>query len=359
VVAQNEAAALVSSGMSELSQGTPEALARALLLFSRAVEMDPGFAPAYIGLTHAYLESIQDWRHEREWLERAVAAGEKAVELDPTASDAYLPLGIAYRHAGALRKELGLWQRRLELEPNDATARIRGGWVLWFSGRPDEALTWLDLAASQRPDDQWVYFFLGNSHLALGDFAQAVRSYAKALALYPDHSSAQAGVIWSLLAANRDEEARSQLRQFEEGSFDGDRYPLKLADIEYFLGDDENAMLHAREAIAEPGERYWPRGFLASTILGGLLSRGDLAAAEEELQSSEAIDRDRLDGGDEGFMPHVDLAAVSAIRGDVRTACHSLRSAIGAGWRYGSLAARDRLFENLHADDEFLSLLAR
>ena len=112
--------------------------------------------------------------------------------------------------------------------------------------------------------------------------------------------------------------------------------PLKLADIEYFLGEDENASLHAREALAEPKDRYWPRGFLASTILGALLWPADRAGAEEQLGSSERIDRERLEGGDEGYMPHVDIAA---------------------GWRYGSLAARDRLFENLRTDREFLSLV--
>jgi hypothetical protein len=165
-------------------------------------------------------------------------------------------------------------------------------------------------------------------------------------------------VIWSLLAAGRDEEARSHLRRFQTGSMDGDRYPLKLADIEHFLGEDETASRHAREALAEPEERYWPRGFLASTILGALLWPADRVGAEEQLGNSEQIDRERLEGGDEGYMAHIDLTAVEAIRGETRAACRSLRTAIGAGWRYGSLAARDRLFENLRTEPEFLSLIA-
>ncbi len=57
-------------------------------------------------------------------------------------------------------------------------------------------------------------------------------------------------------------------------------------------------------------------------------------------------------------MAHVDLAAVEAIRGEARAACRSLRAAIAVGWRSAPLAARDRLFENLRTDDEFLSLAA-
>jgi hypothetical protein len=181
--------------------------------------------------------------------------------------------------------------------------------------------------------------------------------YRKQLDLHPDHSSAQAGLIWSLLAANKDDEARSQQIQFQTNSYDGDRYPLKLADIEYFLNLDEYASQHAREALSEPDERYWPRGFLASTILGALLWSSDRLAATTHLASSERMDRERLKGGDEGYMPHIDLAAIQAVRGEIRSACRSLRAAIAAGWRYPALAVRDRLFESLRTDPEFISLM--
>ncbi len=355
---QSTAAALVAEGLSELSHGTAESNERAVALFERALGVDAGSAAAYMGLAKAYVQRTDDLLLGRSWLESAVTAGTRAIELDPSLGDAYLALGHAYRIKGWLRDELQLWQRRVQLDASDADASERLGWVLWFTGRADEALPWLHAAVAQRPEGRWAQFYLGNAHLALGDYGEAERMYGRALELHPDHSSAQAGVIWSLLAADRDEEARSHLRRFQTGSFDGDRYPLKLADIEYFLGEDENASLHAREALAEPEERYWPRGFLASTILGALLWPADRAGAEEQLGYSEQIDRERLEGGDEGYMPHVDLAAVEAIRDEARAACRSLRTAIAAGWRYASFAARDRLFENLRTDHEFLSLVA-
>jgi hypothetical protein len=186
---------------------------------------------------------------------------------------------------------------------------------------------------------------------------EAKRYYRKQLGQDPDHSSAQAGVIWSLLAAHEDDEARSELMRFQTNSYDGDRYPLKLADVEYFLNDDENASKHALEALSEPDERYWPRGFLAGTVLGALLWSSDRLAATTQLASSERIDRERLEGGDEGYMPHIDLAAIHAVRGETRAACRSLRVAIAAGWRYPQLAVRDRLFESLRTDPEFISLM--
>lgn len=356
MVDQVSAAALAAEGLSELSQGTVESNERAVALFERASGIDPSFPSAYSGLAKAYVQRY-DLGLGRSWLDPAVTAGRRAVELDPSLGDSYRALGRAYRMKGWLRDELLLWQRRAQLDPNDVDALERCGWVLWFTGRGEESLPWLQTAIAQRPDSEWAHFFLGNANLALGNFGDAELSYRTELELHPDHSSAQSGVIWSLLAADKDDEARAQLRRFQTSSMDGDRYPLKVADIEYFLGDDKNAAVHAREALTEPEERYWPRGFLASTILGALLWSDDRSGAEEQLGNSERIDRDRLAGGDEGYMAHVDLAAVNAIRGEVPRARDSLRAAIAAGWRIRSLAARDRLFENLRYDDGFRSLL--
>jgi tetratricopeptide (TPR) repeat protein len=361
LVVNESATTLVVDGRIALSKGTLESNKRAAALFERAIGADPVLASAYIGLATAYLERATDLRLGRHWLEHAGVAGEKAIQLDPSSAEGHLVLGLTYRSKGLLQKELQLWQRRLQLDANDSIARTREGWVLWFTGRPDEALPLLHAAAAQGPEDRWiqrwVYFFLGNANLALRNYAEAERLYLKQLGLHPDHSSAQAGVIWSLLAADRDETARSQLRRFQTDSYDADRYRLKLADIEYFLREDEKASLHAREALAEPDERYWPRGFLASTILGALLWHSDREGARAQLASSERIDRERLEGGDEGYMPHIDLAAVGAIRGEARAACRSLHTAIAAGWRYPALAMRDRLFENLRTDHEFRSLV--
>lgn len=360
-VVSETASMLVAQGRVALSEGTPGSNERAVALFERALGADPHFAPAHVGLAAAYLERAGELRLGRHWLEESVAAGEMAIELDPSAAEGYLALGLAYRSKGLLRKEQELWKRRVQIDPGDVIARTRGGWVLWFTGRPDEALMWLHAAAAQQPEDRWVqrwvHFFLGNANMALSKYREAEWMYLKELDLHPDHSSAQAGLIWALLAAGREEEARSQLLRFQTESYDGDRYPLKLADIEYFLREDGKALVHAREALAEPDERYWPRGFLASTILGALLWPSDRAGALAQFGSSERIDRERLEGGDESYMPHIDLAAVEAVRGKARAACRSLRVAVAAGWRYPSLAARERLFESLRTDSEFISLV--
>ncbi len=212
---------------------------------------------------------------------------------------------------------------------------------------------------AQRPTGDWGHFYLGNANLALENHAEAEGLYRRALRLHPDHSSAQAGVIWSLLAARKDEEARRELRTLQARTFDDDRYFIKLSDLEHFTGENENALVHARKASAhEPEERYWPRGYLPSTIVGAILWSADRTAADNALRLSEEIDRDRLEGGDQGYMCHIDLAAVRAIRRDTSAACQSLANAVAVGWRGKTLAARDPLFRSVRDHTEFQTIMS-
>jgi tetratricopeptide (TPR) repeat protein len=353
------AADLEVEGKRKLSEATPATNEIAVDLFKQALILDPHYMPACLGLVKAYVQRARELRMGRKWLDYALAAGTKAVELDPSSEQAYLALGGAYRSKGKLRAELELWQRRAALEPNDPDATERVGWILWFTGRAEEALPWLHKTVAQRPAGHWGHFYLGNANLALESYSEAERMYRQTLAFHPDHSSAQAGLIWSLLAASKDDEARSELRIFQASTFDDDRYFVKLSDLEHFLGENEAALPHARKASErEPEERYWPRGYVASTIVGAILWRTDRAAAEDALRLSEQIDRDRLDGGDEGYMGHIDLAAAAAIRGDRSAACKSLRDAIVAGWRYHALAAHDPIFRSMRGHREFQSILS-
>src|SRR5436305_382058 len=83
---------------------------------------------------------------------------------------------------------------------------------------------------------------------------------------------------------------RQELRIFQASTYDDDRYFIKLSDVEHSLGENESALPHARKASAEePEERYWPRGYLPSTIVGAILWSADRSAAENALRLSEEI----------------------------------------------------------------------
>jgi len=193
----------------------------------------------------------------------------------------------------------------------------------------------------------------------LQDYGRARQMYGRQLELHPDHSSAHAGVVWSLLAAGDEQTARARLHLMRSSQLDRDRYDVKRADIEHFLGERAEALVLARRGVAEnAASRYGPRGICASTELGSVLWEEDRAAAETALGASVSLDQARLAQGDEGHMPRFDLAAVHAIRGEIRPACQWLEAAVAAGWWYPELARRDPLFRAVHQDERFQRLIA-
>ncbi|MEA2644590.1 MAG: eukaryotic-like serine/threonine-protein kinase [Chloroflexota bacterium] len=291
----------------------------------------------------------------------AIRLLQEAIELDPTLGDAYLALArIYYKHAW-FNAELHLWQRRLAVDSNDPDAHERIGWIFWFTGRAEDALPQLKRSIDLRPTGRWGHFYMGNANLILGRYPDAELAYRAALNTYPDHSSAHAGLAWTLFAAGSDAEANAHCDGMRASTLDGDRYEVKMADLELFSGNADVAADLARRAAPEDPSgwlgRYWPRGIAASTILAAAILDRDRAAADEALETSASVDRARITRGDEGYVPRYDLAAVCALRGARDEACHWLGEAIAMGWWFPDLARRDPLLRSLRDHAPFTALL--
>ena len=110
--------------------------------FSRAIETDPAFAPAYSGLADAYLVAgAYGSISSDEALTRGKAAAAKALQLDDALASAHYALATAHTWydwdwAGAERE----FRRGLELNPNDSLGRNWYGGYLSLLARHDEAI---------------------------------------------------------------------------------------------------------------------------------------------------------------------------------------------------------------------------
>lgn len=112
--------------------------------FNDAINRDPTFALAYVGLAEGYNELGSNFIGEPPdaMRQKAIGAARKALELDPT---------LAYAHAqlAAMLTEQWQWaegeaefKSALELNPNDAVAYEGYAWWLLYQGRADEGLEW-------------------------------------------------------------------------------------------------------------------------------------------------------------------------------------------------------------------------
>ena len=69
----------------------------AIILFSRAVELDDNFAKAYIGLARCYLNYLNfNWDHDEKWLSKAEELLNKASAIDPECPEHYSTLVQVY-----------------------------------------------------------------------------------------------------------------------------------------------------------------------------------------------------------------------------------------------------------------------
>ena len=105
--------------------------------------MSPTFAPAFSGLSDAYLWAgyNEGFLTATEARPKAKAAAEKAVELDDNSAEAHTSLAVfklfyEYDWPGCERE----FRRAFTLNPNYAFAHDQFGMALAFQGRFDEAI---------------------------------------------------------------------------------------------------------------------------------------------------------------------------------------------------------------------------
>ena len=135
-------------GRQLLYQRTADGIRGAVASFQRALERDPGYAPAHAGLASAYGLgvgfSVPGPDSSYEWLARALAHAERAIELDSLNGEAYAARGWATflppltpeSRASAMRS----FTKALELQPNSADAWGWYGLLLSVLGRHEESL---------------------------------------------------------------------------------------------------------------------------------------------------------------------------------------------------------------------------
>ncbi len=147
-------------GIAHLHRGNREAIAEALPLFHRAIELDPGFASAHGMAAWCYF-----WRKVNGWTEdrsQEVAEGtrlaRRAVELGRDDAVALTRGGHALAHfTGDLDGGIALLDRALVLNPNLASAWFLGGYLRVWHGESDSAIEHFERAMRLSPLDPETY----------------------------------------------------------------------------------------------------------------------------------------------------------------------------------------------------------
>jgi TolB-like protein/Flp pilus assembly protein TadD len=181
-------------GQFALNQSTRHDIDGSIRYFEQAINADPKFAPAYLGLANAYdaLGLVLVGAPPSETRPKVISAAQKALELDPQLADGHVVLADAYRKEWRWTEAEAEYKRALALSPNSAAAHA--GFAHWLAckGRTAEAVEWANHARELDPlvpgiNLAWILFQARR-------YDEAVRELHAALEVTPRDASA----LWFL-----------------------------------------------------------------------------------------------------------------------------------------------------------------
>ena len=118
-------------------------------------------------------------------MEEAVRVFTKLLEADPNSADAYNMIGYYYGYRGEYERAMENLKKYQFMAPDQANPHDSIGEIQAYSGRYDEAIASLKRALSVKPDFFPAYDHLGVAYEGKGDYAKAFEHYVKASEMAP------------------------------------------------------------------------------------------------------------------------------------------------------------------------------
>ena len=180
-------------------------------MFQKALEADPEYASAYVGLAFANFQSwALGWSRSQETLEEARRLVDRALAIDPNHVEASVLLGRIHVWSGRHAEALRLAQKTLGTAPNNPNALAFMGHALTVEGRPEEALGYLERAIRLNPTPPvWYSFHLGHALLQLGRLDKAIENFEKVL----ERNEGFTPAYWFLIAAYLEQGSPDKARE--------------------------------------------------------------------------------------------------------------------------------------------------
>ncbi len=194
---------------------TSDGFREAIPHFRRALQLDPNYAQAQVGLADAIMfqggDSLSDYheamKNSRELLEQALAR-------DETLADAHASLGLmAMNYEWNWRRAEAEFQRAIELNPNYATAHHWYGEFLAYMGRFDEAIAEIFRARELDPLSLIINSDVGKVYCLARRYDDALAQFTATLRLDANFPEAHALMGMALSLMDRHAEAVAELRK--------------------------------------------------------------------------------------------------------------------------------------------------
>jgi serine/threonine-protein kinase len=272
-------------GRHQWNRLTPASMVKAREYFTRAVAIDPGYAPAHAGLADCFfLLASLGAAEPRSVLPKVAEEARRALELDETCSEAHSMLAIfhllyEYNWNEGERR----FRRALELAP--ASNHVRFPYAFWYLrglGRLEEAAAEMDRILEQDPLAASNHY--GKAVVLMGQrrYEAAAECARRAVEIEPNYLIGLIALAFALASDGRFEEALTAAERLVQ--FYG-RLPIVLnvlGQVYALAGRIEEA-----RGILEELHGLAQRTYVGANLLAGLHAQlGDNDAAIEWIQKS-------------------------------------------------------------------------
>jgi tetratricopeptide (TPR) repeat protein len=214
--AQGLQALPVQAGRSALERQDQErSLEEAVELFTRAIEIDPGYAYAHASLGEAYLRLFRLNRN-LEYFKLAEAHCQRALRLDELVGQAWQTLGNIHTEVGRAEEALNDFGKALARLPRSPEVYRDLASAYTRLGRQGEAEQQFKKAISVRPDSWSIYWYYGGFLYRQNRYQEAEVAFRQALSRVPENARIWSSLGGTLFALGRREESQTALaRSFE------------------------------------------------------------------------------------------------------------------------------------------------
>lgn len=284
-----------------------DSVEKALGLFKKATEVDPEYAPAWVGVAEAYwsLMSLGVFK-KSDCIEPALNANSRALEIDPGLADAHVCMA---RLCASFQQDWETAQsamnRAQQLAPGSAKVLLQAGHLASNIGNFEESVDLLKHALSLDPLYTTTHIWLSMSYIPLGRFQEAREILLRALNLNPERPVAHMLLGKILLLQGKYREGHKQMELEPEGFWRQFGLALSLHSLKRF--EKADATLQAMiEAYTHEGP------FQIAEIHG---HRGQIDEAFHWLDIA-------LDEHDNGLNELLVSPSLTALHGDPRWAAY-------------------------------------
>jgi TolB-like protein/Flp pilus assembly protein TadD len=150
-------------------------------MFTRAIEVDPGYARAYAGVADCCSILYMYFDARASNLKQADKASLKALQLDPDLAEAHSARGLAYSLSKEYDKAGEEFEMAMKLDPKLYEAPYFYGRACIAQGKSTEAVPLFELACKLRPEDYQAPSFLAQAFAGQGRIAEANKASQRAV----------------------------------------------------------------------------------------------------------------------------------------------------------------------------------